>query len=670
MKDCSFLAVMAVLAATVLPNLGAEPGNWPQFRGPNGSGVAEDQRPPTQLKPDANAVWSLQTPPGASSPCIWGDRIFITGFENEKLQTWCIRRTDGTVLWKRNAPSDRVERFHAQEGSPAASTPVTDGEHVYVYFGSCGLLCYDFAGTQKWHHPLPPAESFGSFGSGASPVLAGGLVILNRDQVGRSEILAVNAKTGEKAWATDRGQSYGWATPLVCENEGVQEVVLPSSAVLKSYDVKTGAERWQVRGIAAAVISSPVAGKGLLYLSAWSPSDGSTAPPPFGALLEKADKDSDGVLSSDEAGATDLRQMFHTIDLNRDGRVERGEYEPLRALSRRSKNVLLAIRPGGTGDITETHVAWTQTKGLPYVPTPLLYRDRVYLVKEGGLVSCYDAAAGSPVYVQERLGAGGNYYASPVAAAGRIYAASLSGTVTVFEAGDNLKILAQSDLGERIAATPAIVSDTLYVRTATRLMAFHDSDARTQAEARQAAPAADETPLFDGKSLEGWRISDFTGTGKVQVKDGTLLLTLGYMTGITYTNAFPKTNYEISLEAMRVEGSDFFCGLTFPFGETSCSLIVGGWGGNLVGLSSLDYADAANNETTRFIQFENSRWYKIRLKVEPEKIQAWIDDKEVANVNTNGRKVSIRAECEPSLPMGIATYSTTAALRNITLRTF
>lgn len=669
MKHCSFLIVAAVLAAG-LPVMGADPANWPQFRGPGGSGVADDQKPPIHLKPDANAVWSAQTPPAASSPCIWGDRIFITGFEDEKLQTWCIRRTDGTVLWKKTAPSDLLERFHPQEGSPAASTPVADGEHVYVYFGSCGLLCYDFAGDQKWHHPLPPAESFGSFGSGASPVLAGGLVILNRDQVGGSEILAVNAQTGEKAWATDRGQSYGWATPLVWEHDGVQEVVLPSSAVLKSYDLKTGAERWQVRGIAAAVISSPVAGNGLLFLSAWSPSDGTTAPPPFGALLEKADKNGDGALSSDEAGTTDLRQLFYTIDLNRDGRVERGEYEPIRALARQSKNVLMAVRPGGTGDITGTHVAWTQTKGLPYVPTPLLYRDRVYLVKDGGLVSCYDAASGKPVYVQERLGTGGSYYASPVAAAGRIYAASLSGTVTVFEAGNTLKVLGQNDLGERIAATPAIVSDTLYVRTATRLIAFHDPAAQAQTEARGAAPAADGIALFDGESLEGWRISDFTGTGKVQVKDGTLVLTLGYMTGVTYTNVFPKTNYEISLEAMRVEGSDFFCGLTFPFGETSCSLIVGGWGGNLVGLSSLDYADAANNETTRFVQFESSRWYKIRLRVEPERIQAWIDDKEMANVNTSGRKVSIRMECEPSLPMGIATYSTTAALRNITLRQF
>ena len=140
------------------------------------------------------------------------------------------------------------------------------------------------------------------------------------------------------------------------------------------------------------------------------------------------------------------------------------------------------------------------------------------------------------------------------------------------------------------------------------------------------------------------------------------MLGSGYMTGITWTNTPPRKDYEISLEAMRIEGSDFFCGLTFPFGESACSLIVGGWGGSLVGLSSLDYADAANNETTKFMPFENGRWYKIRLRVKSDRITAWVDNKELVNIETTGRKVSIRLECEPSLPLGVATWSTTAAI--------
>jgi hypothetical protein len=183
------------------------------------------------------------------------------------------------------------------------------------------------------------------------------------------------------------------------------------------------------------------------------------------------------------------------------------------------------------------------------------------------------------------------------------------------------------------------------------------------------APVAPGTqPLFDGKSLAGWRISDFAGGGAVKVEGGKLILEMGTMTGVTYTNTVPTMNYEISLEAMRVDGSDFFCGLTFPVGKDPCSLIVGGWGGGVVGLSSLDSQDAANNETTQYMNFEKGRWYKIRLRVVPNNIRAWIDEEKVIDVDTTDRRLSIRIEVEESRPLGIASWSTTAALRNIQLR--
>jgi hypothetical protein len=176
------------------------------------------------------------------------------------------------------------------------------------------------------------------------------------------------------------------------------------------------------------------------------------------------------------------------------------------------------------------------------------------------------------------------------------------------------------------------------------------------------------TDLFDGRTLAGWRATDFSGKGTVKVEGGKIILGTGYMTGVTRTNPVPKMSYEVSLEAMRVDGSDFFCGLTFPVGNDPCTLIVGGWGGGLVGLSSLDGNDAANNETTKFMSFENGRWYRIRLRVEPTSIQAWIDDDRVVKVDTTDRKTSIRWEVEESKPFGIATYSTTAAIRNIRIR--
>jgi len=174
--------------------------------------------------------------------------------------------------------------------------------------------------------------------------------------------------------------------------------------------------------------------------------------------------------------------------------------------------------------------------------------------------------------------------------------------------------------------------------------------------------------LFDGKTLAGWAVTDFGGSGEVKVEDGKLILGLGVMTGVTWMNPIARMNYEIELEAMRVDGSDFFCGLTFPVGENPCSLIVGGWGGGVVGLSSLDGEDAAHNETTRYLNFEKGSWYRIRLRVTPTAIQAWIDDDKVVDVTTTGRKISIRSEVELSRPLGFATWSTTGALRNIWMR--
>lgn len=186
-------------------------------------------------------------------------------------------------------------------------------------------------------------------------------------------------------------------------------------------------------------------------------------------------------------------------------------------------------------------------------------------------------------------------------------------------------------------------------------------------DAKPAASAKDE-PLFDGKTLKGWKATDFAGRGEVLVKDGTIVLESGQMTGITWTNELPRMNYELSLEAMRVEGSDFFCGLTFPVAKDPCSLIVGGWGGGVVGLSSLDGQDAANNETTKFMNFKSGRWYAIRLRVTPGKIQAWIDADKVIDCATEDRSISIRLEMEDSKPLGIATWATAAALKNLKLR--
>jgi hypothetical protein len=192
------------------------------------------------------------------------------------------------------------------------------------------------------------------------------------------------------------------------------------------------------------------------------------------------------------------------------------------------------------------------------------------------------------------------------------------------------------------------------------------------ARSQAVKPAAAETEqsLFDGKSLKGWKATSFGGEGRVYVEGGRLILEMGNnLTGITWDGGeLPRIDYEISLEAMKVDGNDFFCGLTFPVADSFCSLIVGGWAGSVVGLSSLDGLDASENDTTRSMQFEQGRWYRIRVRVSPKKIEAWIDNDKVVDADTAGRRVGIRPEMEPSEPLGIATWITTAALRKIEIR--
>ena len=219
---------------------------------------------------------------------------------------------------------------------------------------------------------------------------------------------------------------------------------------------------------------------------------------------------------------------------------------------------------------------------------------------------------------------------------------------------------------------PSGVSPPRQVISATPAPKLDEAAVLAKAAAQPPAPVAGEDwrPLFDGQSLRGWRVTPFDGGSKVEVRDGLIALGAGDpFTGISFTNDPPKVDYEIALEAMRVGGSDFFCGLTFPVRDSFCSFIVGGWGGSVVGLSNIDGMDASENETTQFIDFATGRWYRIRLRVTEQKIEGWIEQKKVVNVTTTGRKISQRfGDIEMSKPLGIASWMTSAAVREIKIR--
>lgn len=453
-----------------------EPLAWPQFRGPGGSGIAEGQKPPVEFGPDKNLKWKVPAPSGLSSPIIVSDKLVITAFDGGKLYTIAYSRADGKEIWRREAPAKKIEVFHKKESSPAASTCATDGRHIVSYFGSCGLFCYDLAGTELWRFELPTAVMLGNFGSGVSPVIADGTVVLLRDVSQGAKIMAIDLATGQLRWEKKRLSPVSYGTPVVWETSTGKQVVAPGHARLIAYDLATGVEKWSVAGIPAGCCSSPVASKGVLFFAGGSPDMPEGKDFSFDGLLKQLDKDGDGAISKAEAKNSPLEDFFDAQDANRDGKITRDEWDAVMKFMAEGKNNAFAVKAGGAGDVTETHVLWKKTKGLPHVTSALVYRGQYVMVRDGGVVTAYDVKTGIEVY-RERAVDAGKYYASPVAANGHIYFTSLDGTVTVLKAGANkAEVVARNPkLGERVGATPAIADDTLYIRTAGHLLAFAEN---------------------------------------------------------------------------------------------------------------------------------------------------------------------------------------------------
>jgi outer membrane protein assembly factor BamB len=345
---------------------------------------------------------------------------------------------------------------------------------VYVYFGSFGLLCYDMEGKEVWRKPIsmPIVE----FGSGTSPILAGDRLILNCDQDMNSFLLAVDKTNGKEVWKTDRSEfRRGFATPLLWQHDGVEELVVPGSLWLKSYDPRNGNERWTYRGTSRVACSSPVAGDSMLFSASWNVGGDEgerITMQKFAEVVGEYDKNKDGKFSMDEVPKGAVRDRFSQIDINKDNLVTEEEWNGMAEAFAKAENAVLAIRAGGRGDITKSHLAWKQMRSLPYVSSPLYYQGRLHTIKNGGLASAYEAKTGKVLYQDERLGAMGDYYSSAVAAQGRIYAASQKGMVVVFEAADYLNVMARNDLHENVMSTPAIAGDRIYYRTANHLYAF------------------------------------------------------------------------------------------------------------------------------------------------------------------------------------------------------
>lgn len=453
----------------------ASPDGWSRFRGPNGSGVATGNEPlPTEIDPDKNVVWKTALPGGHSSPVLHGDRLYLTAERDRKLLTLALDSRSGAIVWERQARYKTLEAIHGI-GSYAQPSVTTDGERVVSLFGSCGLFCYDRSGELLWHRAMGPFND--DFGTGSSPLIVGKRVIVNQDHDTDSFLAALDLRTGEPIWRTDRSEfPRSYATPIVWRNEDALQIVVPGTLRAVGYDLETGTEVWTVRGLARIVNPTPVVGEdGTLYMAAWAPGGDAgdrIKPPTFDEYASGHDKNENGSLELAEVPSDSaMGRRFRQLDRDKDEKITRAEYDGMRQIFETARNVVVAVRPGGKGDITSSHVKWTTFGGVPYVPSPLYYKGHVFVVKNGGIVSCFDAATGE-LRKRARVSGLGNYYSSPVAGDGKIYLISERGEASVISAERDWKVLSTASFGEDAYATPAIARGRIFLRTAGHLYCF------------------------------------------------------------------------------------------------------------------------------------------------------------------------------------------------------
>ncbi len=447
-------------------------GDWPQFRGPEGTGVSADRGLPVEVGPQKNVIWKTALPPGHSSPILAGPRIFFTAHEGDKLFTICLDRATGKIQWRREAPRPRMEDMQKTNG-PASPTPVSDGRNVYVFFGDYGIICYGVDGDERWSVPLGPFNN--ANGHGSSPVLLDDMLVLICDQDTDSYLLALDKSSGKVRWKISRPEvTRGYATPAVYRpKKGPAELIIPGAYELIAYNLADGEKLWWVRGMAWQLKSVPLIDGDIIYVNGWEiGGDAETPPetPTFAEMLQKYDANKDGRITPDETPAN-LRGWWAQQDFNRDGVMDAREWNFYRAM-KSTQNSILAVRAGGRGDVTDTRVLWRYRKSLPNVPSPLLYNHVLYLVKDGGVATTLNPKTGE-VLKQARLqGALERYWASPVAADGKVYMLSEACKLTVLKAGGEWDPLAISDLDDTCFSTPAIADSRLYIRTRSALYAF------------------------------------------------------------------------------------------------------------------------------------------------------------------------------------------------------
>lgn len=436
---------VALLLIAAHPTSAGE--HWPQFRGPDATGVPANGRPPETWSATANVLWKQPVSGrGWSSPIVWGDRIFLMTVESEgelerqqrglylggerrdppdAVHHWkvlCLDLATGQPIWQRTVHQGVPKTSIHLKNTYASETPVTDGQRVYAYFGNVGVFCLDFEGEVLWSRSLGTYPMTSGWGTGASPTLHGDTLYIQNDNEENSFLVALDTKTGDERWRTQRDDRSNWATPFVWENDVRTEIVASGTNNVRGYDL-SGKPLWELHDMSHNAIPTPFAKHGLLYVASG-----------------------------------------HVLG---------------------NKKWLVAVKPGAAGDITpqgdETssqYVAWRQKGAAPYNPSPLVYGDYAYVLLDAGFLACYDARTGEVAYSKQRLPDGRAFTASPWAYRDRIFCLNEFGVTFVIEAGPKFEILRKNTLDEdaMCLATPAIVGDKLLIRTDATLYCLQDEE--------------------------------------------------------------------------------------------------------------------------------------------------------------------------------------------------
>ena len=466
-------AVAAATIVSVSPRA-AEPPDWSRFRGPNGSGISAATNVPIEFGPEKNLLWRLPLPPGHSSPILQGDRIYLTGFRGDALVTFAIDRVKGRILWEREAPQVSTKVVD-KRNNPASPSPAVEANGVYVFFPDYGLIAYDAGGRELWKMPLGPFNNI--YGMGASPVIVGDVLVLACDQSLGSYLMAVDKRTGRIRWKVDRPEAKsGHSTPILWRApDGRDQIILPGSFLLTAYEVSTGKKLWWVGGLSFEMKSTPVIGGDTIYVNGYgapvNDPGNKVSVPPADEVWKTVDADGNGVISKPEFPKFTAAFWFDACDLDGDGSLSKDEWAYYRA-ALDSENGMLAIKLGGSGDMSDKAIRWKYQRSVPQLPSPLLFGRVLYMVNDNGIITTLNPETGAVIKQGRLTGAPGPHFASPTAADGHIFFMSEAGAVVVVNPGGDLTPIAVNDLAEDTYATPALADGRIYVRTTHALYAF------------------------------------------------------------------------------------------------------------------------------------------------------------------------------------------------------